>query len=125
MASPRRYVDKAYARQVAGRIYGGDFRSDAAAVSDTLRHIRFSSRRGDYLQLAAVTGWTSLPWLWTLRQPTLIMAGHDDPIVHTMNARIMQTLIRDARLEMLDCGHLFLVTRPQASARIVDEFLTK
>jgi poly(3-hydroxyalkanoate) depolymerase len=124
MASPRRYVDNAHALRVAGRIYGGDFRRDPALVSQTLRHVRFESRRGYYLQLAAVTGWTSLPWLWTLRQPTLIMAGHDDPIVPAVYVRFMQALIRDVRVETLDCGHLFLVTRPQQSARIVDDFLT-
>jgi poly(3-hydroxyalkanoate) depolymerase len=124
MASPRRYVDKAHALRVAGHIYGGDFRRDPALVAKTLRHVRFSSRRGYYLQLAAVLGWTSLPWLWLLRQPTLIMAGRDDPIVPALNARLMQSLIPDARVEMLDCGHLFLVTRPQESARIVDDFLT-
>ena len=124
MTSPRRYVDRVHAHRVAGFIYGGDFRTDRALVSETLRHVRFSSRRGYYLQLAAVLGWTSLPWIWTLRQPTLIMAGRDDPIVPIVNARIMQSLIPQARLEVLDCGHLFLVTRPRESARLVDGFLT-
>ena len=124
MATPRRYVDAAHAQAVAGEIYGGDFRRDPAVVNRTLRHVRFSSRRGYYLQLAAAFGWTSLPWLWLLRQPTLILAGADDPIVPHVNARVMQRLIPGARLETLDCGHLFLVTRAKASARIVDDFLT-
>ena len=124
MATPRRYVDREHAREVAGEIYGGDFRDDPAVLTRTLRHVRFSSRSGYYLQLAAVLGWTSLPWLWMLRPPTLIMAGNDDPIVPAINARIMQWLIPDARLEVVESGHLFLVTRPQVSARIVDDFLT-
>ena len=33
--------------------------------------------------------------------------------------------IPHARLAMLDCGHLFLVTLPQESARIVDAFLAE
>ena len=53
------------------------------------------------------------------------MAGADDPLVPTINARIMQWLIPDARLEILDCGHLFLVTRAAESARIVESFLTE
>ena len=36
----------------------------------------------------------------------------------------MNWLIPDARLAILDCGHLFLVTRPAESARIVEAFLT-
>jgi poly(3-hydroxyalkanoate) depolymerase len=125
MATPRRYLDKAHAQRVAGDIYGGAFRHDQALVASTFRHIRFSSRGGYYLQLAAAFGWTSLPWLFTLRQPTLIMAGTDDPIVPMLNARIMQWLIPDARLEIVDCGHLFLVTRATESARIVESFLTE
>ena len=94
-------------------------------VADTLRHVRFSSRGGYYLQLAAAWGWSSLPWLFTLRQPTLIMAGADDPLVPTINACIMQWLMPDARLEILDCGHLFLITRAEESARVVESFLTE
>lgn len=124
MATPRRYLDREHASRIAGDIYGGVFRNDPTVAERTLRHVRFSSRRGYYLQLAAACGWTSLPWLFLLRQPTLVMAGADDPIVPTINARILQWLIPDARLEILDCGHLFLVTLPAQSARIVDAFLT-
>jgi len=53
------------------------------------------------------------------------MAGGDDPLIPMINARIMQWLIPDARLAIVDCGHLFLVTRAAESARIVDAFLTE
>jgi poly(3-hydroxyalkanoate) depolymerase len=125
MVSPRRYHDKTHALRIAGDVYGGAFRRDPELVSTTFRHVRFSSQGGYYLQLAAAWGWTSLPWLFTLRQPTLVMAGTDDPLVPPVNARILQWLIPDARLEMLDCGHLFLVTRAAESARIVESFLTE
>jgi poly(3-hydroxyalkanoate) depolymerase len=124
IATPRRYMDGAHAQRIAGDVYGGAFRREPDLVARTLRHVRFSSKRGYYLQLAAAIGWTSLPWLFLLRQPTLIMAGCDDPIVPSINARIMHWLIPDSRLEMLDCGHLFLITLPGESARIVDAFLT-
>jgi pimeloyl-ACP methyl ester carboxylesterase len=123
MATPRRYLDREHARRIAGDVYGGLFRRDSEAAERTLQHVRFSSRRGYYLQLAAAFGWTSLPWLMLLRQPTLVMAGADDPLVPAINARILEWLIPDARLEILDCGHLFLVTLPAESARIVDAFL--
>ena len=125
MATPRRYLDAAHAHSVAGDVYGGAFRRDPELVARTFRHVRFSSRGGYYLQLAAAFGWTSLPWLFLIRQPTLIMAGADDPLVPLINARMMQWLIPDAQLEILDCGHLFLVTLPNESARIVDSFLTE
>ncbi len=125
MATPRRYVDRAHAHEIAGEVYGGVFRRDPEALTATLRHVRFSSRGGYYLQLAAAFGWTSLPWLWTLRQPTLIMAGADDPLVPVANAHLLKWLIPDARLALVDCGHLFLVTRPVESARLVESFLTE
>ncbi len=123
MATPRRYIDRGYAHRIAGSVYGGRFRHDTASVAETLRHVRFSSRRGYYLQLAAIAGWTSVPWLPLLTQPTLIMAGTDDPLVPAPNARLMQRLIPNARLESVDCGHLFLVTQAATSARIVGDFL--
>ena len=125
MLTPRRYVDREHAQRVAGDVYGGVFRRQPALVDRTFRHVRFASRRGYYLQLAATFGWTSLPWLPALRQPTLIMTGADDPIVPAINARLMQWLIPDARLVTLACGHLFLVTLARESARIVDAFLTE
>lgn len=125
MLTPRRYVDREHAQRVAGDVYGGVFRRQPALVDRTFRHVRFASRRGYYLQLAATFGWTSLPWLPALRQPTLIMTGADDPIVPAINARLMQWLIPDARVVTLACGHLFLVTLARESARIVDAFLTE
>jgi poly(3-hydroxyalkanoate) depolymerase len=125
MVTPRRYVDRAHARRIAGDVYGGAFRRDPALVERTLAHVRFASRAGYYLQLAAACGWTSLPWLRLLRQPTLVLAGTDDPLVPMPNARILQWLIPDARLATVECGHLFLVTRAAESARLVEAFLTQ
>ena len=88
-----------------------------------LRHVRWSSDYGYYLQLIAGFGWTSLPWLRWLSQPTLVMAGTDDPIVPVVNGRILASLIPDARLVTIDDGHLFLVTSADQSAEIVSEFL--
>jgi poly(3-hydroxyalkanoate) depolymerase len=125
MLTPRRFVDRGHARRIAGDVYGGAFRHEPELVEQTLRHVRFASRGGYYLQLAALLGWTSLPWLFALRQPTLILAGDDDPIVPVINARIMHWLIPDSRVATLGCGHLVLVTLPDESARIVDAFLTE
>ena len=59
-------------------------------VRNHLRHMRWSSDYGYYLQLAAGFGWSSLA---CLRQPTLVMAGTDDPIVPVVNGRILAKLI--------------------------------
>jgi pimeloyl-ACP methyl ester carboxylesterase len=88
-----------------------------------LRHVRWRSDYGYYLQLFATFGWTSLFWLPLLPQRTLVMAGRDDPLVPTLNSHILAALIRDARLVLLDDGHLFMLTSPIETARLVTEFL--
>ncbi len=123
MASPRRYKDAEYMRKIAGDIYGGAMRRSPELVREHLRHVRWSSDYGYYLQLMAGFGWSSLPWLRFLRQPTLVMVGKDDPLVPAANGRILARLIPDARLVTVDDGHLFLVTSAQESARLVSEFL--
>jgi pimeloyl-ACP methyl ester carboxylesterase len=49
--------------------------------------------------------------------------GTDDPIVPVANGHILAKLIPNARLTTIDDGHLFLVTSPCASAKLVSEFL--
>ena len=123
MATPRRYKDPDYMNKVAGEIYGGALRESPELVRDHLRHVRWSSDYGYYLQLIAGVGWTSLPWLRFLPQPTLVMAGNDDPIVPVVNGRILARLIPHARLVTINDGHLFLLTSARESAGIISEFL--
>jgi poly(3-hydroxyalkanoate) depolymerase len=125
MATPRRYIDKGFMRRVAPEIYGGAFRKNPQLVEAYAGAMAGASDRGYLYQVLAMTGWTSLPWLWTLKQPTLILAGSDDPIVPPVNARLMARLMPNARLEILDDGHLFLVTRPVESAAIIEKFLAE
>ena len=78
MATPRRYKDPEYMRRIAGDIYGGALRGSPELARRHLRHVRWSSDYGYYLQLIAGVGWTSLPWLrllgsrrWSWRAPTI------------------------------------------------------
>jgi pimeloyl-ACP methyl ester carboxylesterase len=57
-------------------------------------------------------------------QPTLVMAGTDDPLVPVANGRILASLIPDARLATIGDGHLFRVTSASESAEIISEFLS-
>ena len=65
---------------------------------------------GYFLQLLAGLGWTSFPALRLVRQPTLILAGNDDPLIPLVNARIMRALLPHATLHVYDDGHLGLLT---------------
>jgi len=123
MATPRRYRDPAYMRKIAGDIYGGALRNAPEVLRDHLSHVRWSSSYGYYLQLAAGFGWSSLPWLPFLRQPTLVMSGTDDPIVPVINGRILAKLIPDSQFVTIDDGHLFLLTSAKQSAGVIEQFL--
>ena len=79
---------------------------------------------GYFLQLLAGVGWTSLPALPFIRQPTLILAGNDDPIIPLVNARIMRALLPHATLHVFDDGHLGLVTSADELGPLVSRFLT-
>jgi pimeloyl-ACP methyl ester carboxylesterase len=80
---------------------------------------------GYLYQLLAMAGWSSLPWLSTLSQPTLVLMGCDDPLVPVVNGRILAHLIPNARLEIVDDGHLFMVTRPKETAERIEKFLSE
>lgn len=126
LATPRRYYDPQYLQQVAGKIYGGSLRSDPAVLfaESMARFIERPSVRGYFGQLYAISGWTSTPWLHRLTQPTLVLAGDDDPIVPLVNAYMLRALIHRARLQVLrGGGHLFMLERPREVAQIVAEFL--
>lgn len=125
MGSIKRYTDKGYMRSIAAEIYGGDFRADDTLIAAHASGMRPSSQAGYFLQLLGMTGWTSVPFLWRLRQPTLILSGTDDPLIPVANAKLLARLIPNARLELLDNGHLFVVTRPKETAQMVEAFLNE
>lgn len=123
MATPRRYIDKEYMNKVAPDIYGGAFRNDPSAIGPHADAMHGARTLGYLYQLLAMAGWTSLPWLWSLSQPTLVLMGSDDPLVPPINGHILAGLIPNAELRMIDDGHLFMVTRPAETAALVEAFL--
>ena len=126
MLTPRRHRDPAYAASIAGDIYGGSMRDDPRRAAELLHTAtRAGPKRGYYYQLAAMTGWTSLPFLSLLRQPTLVLGGDDDPIIPLANARMLARLIPDARLHVYRGGHLGILTESAELAPVIEDFLTE
>jgi poly(3-hydroxyoctanoate) depolymerase len=126
LASPRRYQSPDYFRRIAGTLYGGEARRDPDALlrGSMARFAEPPTMRGYYDQLYAISFWTGLPWLWRLSQPTLVLAGDDDPIVPTINGRILAKVIPNAQLKIVHGGgHLFVLERPTEIAALVAEFL--
>ena len=124
MKGTRRFTDQAHFESIAGEIYGGDFRGKEGAVRDSnLLDVGCPSDDGYLFQTAALIGWSSLPFLWRLQQHVLVIHGVDDPLVPVINARILACLIPNSELRLLDCGHLFTVTRATETAAAIHDFL--
>jgi poly(3-hydroxyalkanoate) depolymerase len=123
MATPRRYTDHDYMNKVAADLYGGAFRKDPSLIGRHASAMHGARNLGYLYQLLAVAGWTSLPWLWSLLQPTLVLMGSDDPLVPPINGHILAGLIPNAEFRTIDDGHLFMVTRPAETAALIEAFL--
>jgi poly(3-hydroxyalkanoate) depolymerase len=123
LMSPRRYSDPEFMLRLAPAIYGGQIAQQPDLMIPFTRHMRPPDRRGYLLQQLALVGWTSVPWLWRLRQPTLILAGLRDPLIHVANAKLMHRLIPHSRLQLVDDGHLFLLTTKDVVADSIAHFL--
>jgi poly(3-hydroxyalkanoate) depolymerase len=125
MLTPRRYRDPAYASTIAAELYGGRMRRQPGEVKQVLYEPeRLGPGAGYYLQLLAGLGWSSLPALPLIRQPALILAGNDDPMIPLVNARIMHALLPHASLHVYEDGHLGLITAADELGPLVSRFLT-
>ena len=116
LASPARYYSSAQSRRVTPLIYGGRFAREPESFSRELQQRLASppSVYGYYCQLAALVGWSSLPWLGRIEAPTLVLAGDADPVYPIENATILGQGIPNARVEVLPGGgHLFVMDSAQ------------
>lgn len=126
LGTPYRYYSRAHFKAIAARLYGGEI----ARRPELLERQAYSrlghapSWRGYLWQLAAIAGWSSLPYLHRIRQPVLVLTGDDDPIIRVTNGRILAALIPGARLRIIKGGgHLFLIDQAGESAALIRAFL--
>jgi pimeloyl-ACP methyl ester carboxylesterase len=109
--------------RVAGAMFGGRLRTEPGLVRSM--HIR---RPTDTLaalyRMAPLFGWTSLPWLWAIRHPALVIAGDDDPITPHLNHRVIAMLMPRARLHTVPGGgHLVLLDSAHRVGPVITSFL--
>ena len=128
LATPRRYYDPQYLRSIAPLVYGGRIRTDPElfAQQSRARLLNPPSIRGYLAQMFATLGWTNLPWLPFMGQPTLVLAGDHDPIIPVVNSWILAALMPRAKLTVIPGGgHLFLLEQAGESARHVVRVLAE
>ena len=126
LATPARYYHPALFRLTVPSIAGGRTAREPGvlAAQEATRLAHPPSPLGYAYQLYAAATFSSLPWLHRLRQPTLIVAGDDDPVVPVANARLLARQIPDARLHVVrGGGHLFLLDQPEEAVPPIREFL--
>jgi len=126
LATPLRYYSPAFLRFTAKTLYGSatDINGELLREQANARRARPPSLWGYATQLSAITGWTSLPWLHRLQNPTLVLAGDADPIVPSINARILAHRIPNSELELVPgAGHLLLLEQADTSAATIVKFL--
>ena len=124
MMTPRRFMDHRYAALVAPELYGGSARRDPMLVKHVFdRQLMSGTWLGYMNQLLAGAGWTSLFALPMIRQPTLVIAGTDDPVIPFVNAKIMHRLLPNSTLHVHDGGHVELVASAGQLAEVVTSFV--
>jgi pimeloyl-ACP methyl ester carboxylesterase len=126
MLTPRRYYSPEYLATIAADTYGGRFRREptliAAEVGRRMAHP--PTLTGYLFQLVAAGTFATIAVAPRIQQPTLILAGDDDPIVRTANQHILHGLLRNSQLCILEGqGHLVLLDSSELSGPIVSSFL--
>lgn len=125
MSNPRRYLQPKHMARIAPKIYGGTLRQNPEKIAQHVEGIMGGVSIGYFWQMFAIMGWTSIHWLHKITQPTLILAGKEDPIVPLLNAKIMAHRIPHSRLHVFNCGHMFIITFAAETARLVHQFIAE
>ncbi len=110
-------------KEITSSPFGASLRSDPKLMHEFTRALYPSDPLDYCYQLWAAVGWSNMPWLWSLRQPMLILSGGDDPLVPLANAKIMQNLIPHAQLYVYNGGHLGLMTHAKELTGVIEQFV--
>jgi len=123
LMSPHR--DAARMPELIRDLYSGDFVYNPG-LADELGLVRPIDEATYRRQLMAIFGWTSVLWLPSVRSETLLLHADNDPVCPYVNAHLMRRLIPGSSLtKVAGGGHLFVLTRPEESARLINNFLDR
>jgi poly(3-hydroxyoctanoate) depolymerase len=119
---PRSYHPERLER-VAGAMFGGRLRTEPELVRSMYIR-RPTDTVAALYRMAPLFGWTSLPWMWAIGQPTLVIAGDDDPVTPLVNHSIIASLIPRAKLHVVrGGGHLALLDSADQIGPVIAGFL--
>lgn len=123
LATPLRYYSRSFGARTS-HLYG----ERDSIVDASLREARVGSppsALGYAYQLLAAATWSSFPWLGTLRQPTLVIAGDDDRVTPPANGIQLARLIKESRLHLLPGeGHLALFDPGSGAQPLLADFFS-
>ncbi|WP_432767887.1 MAG: alpha/beta fold hydrolase [Sphingopyxis sp.] len=86
--------------------------------------IQTATPLGIAYQTAAMAGWTSTPYLPSLKTlPTLVLMGERDGVMPACYGQMIASLIDGAELEVVPGSHLFPFTHAAATATRISAFL--
>lgn len=122
MVTPKRHSDPSFMIKNAMQLYGGTVAVQEELMREFSEALDHGTPVGYSYQLMAIMGWTSWHFLPTLDIPALVLMGEDDPIVPVANGRILVSRLKHGTLEVMPCGHLFMVTMPEETATRVEQF---
>jgi poly(3-hydroxyalkanoate) depolymerase len=123
MVTPKRHSDAGFMMDNARQLYGGTVAMQEELMREFSEALDHGTPVGYSYQLMAIMGWTSWHYLPKLNLPALVLMGEDDPIVPVANGRILANRLKHGKLEVMPCGHLFMVTMPVETARRVERFI--
>ncbi|MEL7012203.1 MAG: poly(3-hydroxyalkanoate) depolymerase [Pseudomonadota bacterium] len=123
MATPKRYMDPDHMMNIGPDIYGGQLRYNREMLDMHAASLKAGDARGYLYQLLCGMGWTSWLWLPQIEVPTLLLMGGDDPLIPVVNGKILMKRLPDAQMVVMDCGHLFILSKPGETAARIEAFI--
>jgi poly(3-hydroxyalkanoate) depolymerase len=123
LTMPWHFGEPFFMKEIAASPYGMSLHSDPELMREFTRAFYPTDLLGYCYQYWAVLRWSSMPWLWSLQHPTLILSGNTDPLVPLANAKIMHNLISQSQLYVYNGGHLGLMTHAKELAGVIELFL--
>jgi pimeloyl-ACP methyl ester carboxylesterase len=126
IAMPFRYYSRLLYQQTSWLLSPADaalLRRDPTLVAARLDHPPAVGPYLGYLWAGAL--WSSLPWLPSVRVPTLVVQGEGDELVPPANALQLARLLPESRVHILaDEGHLFVYDAQSAALPLLADFFS-